>query len=261
MALIAMAVYDTEENGRTWMTEATLQSLMDTVDLEKHRLVVVDNGSCDATQDMYLKFIDPELFTLIQMNRNVGTAVAINAAWKLRKDGEACIKMDNDVVIHNPGWVDLMEEAFGRDDKLGILGLKRKDLEECPWSPVPWYRSALRMLPHAPGMRWIIVEDVNHVMGTCQAYSPALLRKIGYLYQMQDEGNLYGFDDSLASARSQKAGFINSFLHGVEIDHIDNGTSKFSGWKRDNAGKWIDRYLRVKQEYLDGTRLLYWEDK
>jgi hypothetical protein len=111
-----------------------------------------------------------------------------------------------------------MEDVFDRDPSIGICGLKRKDLAECPWAEGDM-RSTLRMLPHERGQRWLVVEEVRGVMGTCQAYNSALLDKIGYLVQPA----IYGFDDSLASVRARIAGFKNVFLHGFEIDHIDPG--------------------------------------
>ena len=97
-------------------------------------------------------------------------------------------------------------------------------------------------------------------MGTCQAYSPKLIHDIGGLYQMQDEGNVYGFDDSLASLRSQLAGYTNCFLPHIEIDHIDPGGTKATQDKSDSAGRWMSRYFEVREEYKAGTRQLRWED-
>jgi glycosyltransferase involved in cell wall biosynthesis len=50
MALIAMAVFDNKENDRTKYTERTLESLYETVDKAFHRVIVVDNASCDKTK-------------------------------------------------------------------------------------------------------------------------------------------------------------------------------------------------------------------
>ena len=52
MALIAMCVYDTEENQRSEYTNKTLQSLAQRVDFRKHRLIVVDNSSCQKAKDI-----------------------------------------------------------------------------------------------------------------------------------------------------------------------------------------------------------------
>jgi GT2 family glycosyltransferase len=265
--LIAMAVWDTEENKRTEQTRQTLESLADTVDFTKHRIIISDNGSCEATQELYRSFGEVFDFKLILNGENLGTARAINRAWKYRLPGQHVLKMDNDVVIHQPGWADEMEEVFARDPSIGIVGLKRKDLAECPNSEVPNYRSILQMLPHTAGQRWIIVEECNHIMGTCQAFSSSLFDKIGYLYQGQDEGKIYGLDDTLASYRARMAGFKCVFLPTIDIDHIDPGGNDYTTWKQNVAadvlgftgkGNWLGK---VVEEYRTGKRDLYWEDK
>ena len=256
--LIAMAVQDTEENGRTWMTEATLYSLAKTVNWDKHRLIVVDNGSCEATQEIYAQVRcdcwDPiPCYALIRNDENLGTAAAINQAWVRREPGEHCVKMDNDVVIHQAGWADWMEDVFARDPEIGIVGLKRKDLLECPWSDKPEYKSTIRMLPHEPGQRWLVVERVRHVIGTCQGYSSALLDKIGYLTQP----SLYGFDDSLAAVRAKVAGFQSVFLCGFELDHLDPGGDDYCDWKLAQSRKYFAQCNSDVVLYEAGLKSVY----
>ena len=255
MSLIAMAVHDTDENQRSEYTYQTLYSIRRTVDLHKHRLIVVNNNSCRRTTDM-LDVMSKERhheFEVINLPENIGTAGAINLAWKTKQTGENLIKMDNDCVIHSAGWVDEMDRAIQRDTKIGIVGLKRKDLIENPWRSDD-YKSELSMLPHQDFEPWIIVEKVKHVIGTCQMYSAALIEKIGYLYQP----SLYGYDDVLASYRSQVAGFYNCFLPHIEIDHIDNRETPYWQWKRDEAAKGDIEHQRTVHEYLTGKRPIYY---
>lgn len=254
MALIAIATYDTPDNGRTPMTEQTLASLRQTVDFGRHRLVISDNGSHKPTHDLFNEHADI-IEDVIYNGRNLGTANAINLAWRRRRAGETAIKMDNDVVIHQPGWVDWVEDAFQRDPTIGICGLKRKDLAESPWSEAPWYRSRIRMLPHEPGQRWIVVEEVAHVMGTCQGYSPLLLQKMGYLAQP----TVYGFDDSLAAVRAHVLNFKCVFLHGFEIDHIDPGGTDYTQWKHACAGADMQEFNRLKEGYMSGRLTPYYD--
>jgi hypothetical protein len=163
--------------------------------------------------------------------------------------------MDNDVVIHESGWLDLFEEVFYRSPEHGILGLKRKDCIETPWHKDPWYRSTLEMIPHKSGQRWIIVENVHHVMGTCQIYSDRCLDKIGYLYQM---GGLYGFDDALASIRAQVAGFKTAHIPSIEIEHIDEGgDDPYTTWKQSYSGTRMDQYRSHKRAYELGHMEVY----
>jgi GT2 family glycosyltransferase len=260
MALIAISVYDLPKSGRTEMTRKTLMTIINTVDLSRHRVFIIDNKSCLETKMMYHKFIFEyqshfkDNIKFIFNENNVGTARAINQAHKLREPGENCIKMDNDVVIHQSGWVDLMEEYLKRDSTIGIIGLKRKDCGEKPDAP-GHLRSQLYMLPHTPGQRWLVGEQVNHVMGTCQMFSSALMDKIGYLWQPR----LYGFDDVYMALRSNLAGFKNVFIPQVEIDHIDPGGNDYTDWKNRVAGEDMKFHQQIVSDFQTGQRSLYVE--
>lgn len=263
MALIAMAVYDTAQNERAWMTAETLDSILATVNFDRHRLFVVINAATEETLDA-INAASRDLgdkLDVIYSDENVGTARAINMAWVHRLPGEHAVKMDNDVRINSRGllssWVDIMEESIRRDPRIGIIGLKRKDCWETSDHPNDFYRSEIIRLPHLPGQRWIDVERVNHVMGTCQMYNSALLDKIGYLYQP----GLYGWDDVLAAVRCKKAGFYSCFLPAIDIDHIDLGGGSYAGWKHVRASLDNTERQRLEDGYKAGTISLYYGPK
>lgn len=259
MALLAMAIFDTPENRRSDLTRRTLESLVKTVDFTRHRIFLVVNAATAETTDAIVAFCQTvgNAAEVIYCRENIGTARAINKAWAHRVAGENAIKMDNDVVFGraSDGWVDTLEECIIREPSIGIIGLKRKDLDEGRETNSPQFASKIVRL-HAPkGHRWIDVEVVAHVMGTCQMYSSALLDAIGYLCQP----GLYGYDDSLAAIRCTKAGFISCFYPAIEIDHIDPpdvGLSDFTKWKSAHAnGDHPDNvaYQRMKAGYHAGT--------
>ena len=259
-----MAVHDTEENGRTKLTDRTIESLLKTVDFEKHRLFISDNGSCEATQEIYVRLAQFWILykfpfdnlKVIKNGENIGTAKAINKCWKFRKPGEHCIKMDNDVVIHYKGWVEEMEEAIRIEPMLGQVGLKRKDCWEYPEHENPEIRSKLIMLPHAAGERWIVVEQAKHIIGTCVMHNSELLDKVGYLFQP----TLYGHDDVLMSWRSYLAGFISVFIPWINIDHIDPGGTEYQKWKEEEGGRNGHLVSNIVDEYISGKKSLYHED-
>lgn len=250
MSLIVMAVHDTEDNGRSKYTEKTIMTLNDTVNLNKHRAIIVDNGSCEKTKELIKLNWFGEVITLPE---NIGTAEAINLGWKLRKQGEHCIKIDNDVVIWEDDWVEKMEEIVAKDPTIGQVGLKRKDCWESP-DRADFYKSTLQFLPHQAGEKWVVVEEVNHVMGTCVMHSSALLDKVGYLYQP----SLYGFDDSLMSFRAKVAGFRCVFLPHIEIDHIDTGGTKYQTWKEQHATEQWNLYHQKIAEYQNNPESIYY---
>jgi GT2 family glycosyltransferase len=257
MALICMAVHDTEENGRTRFTSETLRCLLHIVDLYKNRLVIIDNGSCEETkiEIAHLLFhVRSANSVVITLPENIGTAKAINKGIAQREPGEFVIKMDNDVVIHKNGWIEDMEDVMRRMPQIGILGLKRVDLQESVYSLNTDQRTRLLEVTHETGQRWRVVEDAKIVMGTCTMFNPALLDKIGGMYQMD---GLYGFDDCLMCVRSTLAGFSNCFLHGIDIDHIDPGGTEYTKWKEKHAGEMLSKYGEVEAAYKTGVRNIF----
>ncbi len=252
MALIAAALFDPFNESRHDLLQGFLASLI-TVH-PRHRLYLIDNGISIESRSVVNGFRYGRPCELIGDGTNIGTARAINKAWQLRNPGEHCLKVDSDVVFHEPGWLDKLEECIERDPRIGIIGLKRKDLDESPFArPGTWQHSQLKMLPHRKGLPWLIVERVNHVMGTCQLYNSALLDKIGYLVQM----GTYGLDDSFAAVRCELAGFYSCFYPHYQIDHPDAGNDKYTQWKRDYAGERMARYQQIVDEYKRGFRNIF----
>jgi GT2 family glycosyltransferase len=279
MALISMCCYDTEENGRSKFTHRTLRSLSSTVNFDRHRLIVVDNGSCEETKRILEdRSICGMPFDVITLPENVGTARGLNKAWQLRKSGEHVLKIDNDVEIRQSGWLDTLEECLHRDTgihywitvdgvfrvrlkplsadlpiRMGIVGLKRRDLDEWPLVDSGWAKSCLQPLPREKGQKWLAVEVVNHVIGTCQLYNSALLDKVGYLAQF----GKYAFDDALMSFRARAAGFYSCFWPWTDIFHIDPGGDAYTEEKRRYAGERMAMYTKLKDEYATGKRSYY----
>lgn len=257
-----MAVHDTEENSRTECTRQTIGNLLGRVDFNKHRLILVDNNSCEATHQLYTDYANSGAFSesanppvVYFLKENIGTARAINKAWAFRQPGEHCIKMDNDIVIKQSGWVEEMERAIEYDPLIGQVGLKRKDCWEFPDHKDSDWKSSLHMLPHVPGHPWVIVEKVKHVIGSCVMHSSALLDKVGFLYQP----GLYGYDDVIMSHRAHLAGFYSCFLPHIDIDHIDPGGTPYQSWKEKYAGEHTTEMIALVHEMYNGTKPIYYE--
>jgi len=254
MALIAMACHDSAENQKSWMTATTLMSLRETVDFSRHRLVVVDDASCAATKQL-LRMVGCMIpnVKVITNEKCIGTARSINRAWELREKGEFVTKTDNDCLWHTNGWLDKLEQAVQRDPTIGVIGCKRKDLDERPDHSSPQFKSEVKLLPHVKGQEWVFVEKVHHAIGTCLLVNHALLEKIGYLYQP----GTYACDDSLLSARCEAAGFYNCFLPSIVIDHIDDGCTPYQRQKEEYAGRQLDIACKIAREYKSGERSIW----
>jgi GT2 family glycosyltransferase len=252
MALIGMAIYSTEENGKDVYLAKTLKSLFKNVNFNRHRLMLSVNAKTKQT-DHLIKIYSDIISEVVYNDTNLGTAEAINLVWRKRSYGEHAVKMDDDITTPYSGWLDELEYVANHGISIGQVGLKRKDCMEHP-SRNDFYRSSLEFLPHEPGEPWMVIEKANHIMGSCVLHSSKLLDTIGYLWQP----GLYGFDDSFMSLRSKLAGFNNVFLPHVEIDHIDPGTTGYQKWKEATASeKWAAYNTNVKA-FSNGVRPLYY---
>lgn len=260
--LIAMAVHDTEENGRTRYTVKTLKESIAPIiaAYTNVKLVVINNGS-DPMPSNYLRnfgSMGHERIKVIHNPNNVGTAAAINQAIALREPGEHVIKIDNDVLIHSKTWaLDMAEAAERMQNPMGVLGLKRRDLEQRPNHPTSFFRSTLNMLPHLPGQKWFVFEQTEDVMGTCTLLPWWLLNKVGYMRQP----GVYGYDDVDMCIRSALTGHANGFLCGIDIEHLDEGGTDYTEWKKKEAARMGEEFQRLKEGYIKGEIPTYYNGK
>lgn len=261
MSLIAMAVYCTEENKKDKCFRESISSVYNTVNFNRHRLFLCINAATEEAERTIAYLRDDmnairhgHALSIIWCPGNLGTAKAINLAWKFRLPGENCIKMDDDILIHTKDWADHLERAIAADPNIGQIGLKRRDCWEWPGYPHPDWRSTLHMLPHIPGERWQIVEKVKHVIGSCVMHSSALLDKVGFLYQP----GVYSYDDVIMSHRSEIAGFYNCFLPHIDIEHIDDGKTAYQSWKEKYAGEFTKEVIKLVHEMRSGTKSIYY---
>jgi len=217
MSLIIMVVNDTEENGRHQYTKQTLEMLVRTVNWDKNRICISDNNSCQKTKLIIKEFLPlmcGQSGAILNTNiENIGTAAGLNQGLINRHSSEYCVKIDNDVVVHEIDWINKMMDAMLSNPEIGVLGLKRNDVLG----------------------DFIKIGDIEYgddIMGTCTMFSPKLLDKIGRSIQF----STYGYEDNITNCRSLKAGFKNAYLTNIKITHLDEGGTEYTEWKKKEAG-------------------------
>lgn len=235
MSLLMQCIYCTEENDKLKYVKECLVSLADTVNWQKHRLIIINNSPYEEAKEFLKNFelpIGESEWTrtticprIIEPDTNLGTANGINLALRQRTPGETCTKLDDDLTWGESGWIEKMEEQIRQYPEIGILGLKRDDV----------YGE--------------MVEDgdllwCSDIMGTCTMYNSAMVDKIGGLVQFSPQ---YGFDDSVYSVRSEAAGFRNAFMKNIRITNLDEGGTEYTEWKKREANV----YLQEASIYMD----------
>lgn len=217
MALIAQCIHCTDANGKLKYAKECLASLVATVDFKKNRWIIINNASSESTRtflDMFHEEHSDKNITILHLTENIGTARGINKALYSREPRQVVIKCDDDLTWGSKGWVEELEAMITKRPEIGILGLKRDDV----------YGQFIK----EGKLLWS-----HDIFGTCTAYNPLMMDKVGGLTQIS---NLYGFDDTIYSVRSEAAGFRNAFLPHIKITNLDKGGTEYTEWKKREAG-------------------------
>ncbi len=101
-------------------TKLCLDSLKETVKNDNVLVYVVDNGSTDGTVD-YLEQLD--WIQLIKNKENLGFVRGNNVAINRITEGDI-ILLNNDIIIEQKDWIDLLQETAYEDDLTGIVGCR-----------------------------------------------------------------------------------------------------------------------------------------
>jgi len=219
---------------------------MNTVDLKKHRWIIVNN-SCTLETEAYLDSLptDGLNVTILHLKQNIGTAKGINKGLYAREPGEVVIKCDDDLTWSIAGWVEQLEAQIKKHPDIGILGLKRYGIWQRPDHENIHYRTKMEGK----------LEICPDIIGTCTAYNPLMMDKCGGLSQP----SLYGFDDSIYCVRSIAAGFRNAFLPHIKITNLDRGGTDYTEWKKKEASVWLTE-ASVYMEMIQKGELPYYYD-
>lgn len=235
MSLIVQCAYCTEENGKLKYLKECLESLFDTTNMDRHTLIIINNSPFAEAKEYLANLLLLKPFKLITPKTNLGTAGGINLGLRERKTAQVCLKCDDDLTWGQNGWADELEDTIKEKPEIGILGLKRDDV----------YGE--------------MIEDgkflwCHDIFGTCTAYNPLMLDKVGYLVQIS---NFYGYDDTLISVRSEVAGFKNAFMKDIKITNLDLVETEYTRWKRREAGIYLGEVGPLCDGYRNGTISIY----
>ena len=172
-----------------------------------YALTVVDNCSQDGTQDT-LKELKRRgvIKNLVLLNENIGVARASNLAWQQEPQAGYYLKLDNDIVVQKPDWLNRMVQTVDAVPELAALAYN--------FEPVSYPLEILH------GCRIRPKRDAN-LGGACYLIPKRAHEALGYW--CEDYG-LYGEEDHDHSVRLRLAGFLNAYMEDEDIGiHLPGG--------------------------------------
>lgn len=175
-------------------------------------LTVVDNGSTDGTKEFLqsLASAHPHM-RLHLLRRNMGVAVASNLAWDDAANADFYVKLDNDVEVLDPQWLNRLMRMLTDNPRLGMVGYKLCAKHE---------GAPLTLADGSPSLEVICCN------GACACIPHAVHELLGFW----NEGfGRYGYEDLEYSWRARRAGYTLAYApqqdalrhHGTEPEFID----------------------------------------
>jgi len=172
-----------------------------------HVLTVVDNGSSDGTRGYLLEMKRLGVIrNLVLLEENAGVAKASNLAWSLEPRAAYYLKLDNDIVIGKPGWLEALVTAVDAIPELGAAAYN--------FEPVSYPLKTV----NGHGVR---IKDYGNLGGACILIPRRTERLLGCW--CEDYG-LYSEEDADYGFRIRFAGLLNAYLEDERIGvHLPAG--------------------------------------
>jgi O-antigen biosynthesis protein len=183
-------------------TRQCLESIIRITDYHPFELIVVDANSTDGTLE-YLHSI-PEV-RVVRLEKNYPYSYSLNRGIEVAK-GEYLCFLNNDTLIVQPEWLNILIECVRNDEKIGIVGprLGRPDLLNSTRGDE--WQCARFIMPNGNHTNiWPSnnrVTPCTYVVGACFLLKSELVCRVGLF----DEGFLFAYDDADYCLRTWKAG-------------------------------------------------------
>ena len=237
-------------HNRLALTRICLESLLEKTSGD-YCVTIVDNASSDGTRDYLETLVAHHAHVEAHfLSSNMGVAVAANFGWA-RQPADYYVKLDNDIEIRDPRWLELLVGVAARNPSLGMVSYLlaewgcRKDL--------------IRL---ADGQAFITTDVCN---GGCVLIPAHVHAVLGFW--VEDHGK-YGYEDKNYSDRAILAGYQVGYIpvDPLPVRHMGH-ESGFTDLERENAKKKdIDSLLSGENLYVfnkfmfdSGIRPLYVE--
>jgi GT2 family glycosyltransferase/Tfp pilus assembly protein PilF len=202
---IGMVTYN-----RLEFTRQAIQAVLQYTDFP-YVLTVVDNASQDGTREYLTELRRQGIINrLILLDDNIGVARASNLAWLAQPEAQFYLKLDNDIVIQKPHWLESMVQAVERIPKLGAVGYN--------FEPVSYPVQKINGVS-------LRLKERGIMGGACFLVPQRVQRQFGYW--CEDYG-LYGEEDGDYCTRLALGGLGFAYLEDENIGiHLPGGKAGF----------------------------------
>ncbi|MGD6818500.1 glycosyltransferase [Metabacillus sp. 113a] len=216
-------------------TKKCLESLRKTIRHQLVEVVVFDNGSTDGTVE-YLQSLN--WIKAVYNNKNIGFTAGNNEALKYCDPNNDIVLLNNDMILEQEDWMDLLQETAYSDPRIGVTGARLcgadGDLEGKLLHAGSYIYPDDLAGQQIGGVetdvnQYSAIRDVQGIVFACAYIKRDTIDQIGFL----DTDYFAYFEDTDYCLRAISNG-LRVVLDGrVTLKHIHNGatkTNKVSFW-------------------------------
>ncbi len=209
--------------NRWELTQRCLETLRETTELADVDVLAVDNGSSDATPERLKSY--PWL-RVVTLHRNLGFVRGNNAGIAAADPESDVVLLNNDLEIHQPGWLEALKRAAYGEPDVGIVGCR------LVFPGGKLLHAGTFILPETFWGQQIgsLETDVNQYSRTREVqgivFAVAYIRRevLRALGGLSEAFTSY-FEDTDYCLRAAEAGFKTICCGGVTITHVQHGST------------------------------------
>jgi len=245
------------------MTLATVRRMRRTVDPERVRIVVVDDGSAQEHREALGELDGAEL---VLSEENAGYATSVNLGLERAGEHDDVVVMNNDVAAHT-GWLERLQRAAYADDRWGIVAPKLLYPDGRIQSAgsyrnlgaPEWFDHRYRFKPRDHGPADVEAPALA-VTGACMYLKRSLLTELGPM----DSELPMGFEDVDWCLRAWNGGSQVRYVPSATLTHVESPTRGTEVGERERVSqrrfweRWGDFFDAREVHAPDGSmRVIY----
>ncbi|HEV8631865.1 MAG TPA: glycosyltransferase [Thermoanaerobaculia bacterium] len=228
--------------------QRALRALLARTPRQPIEVVVVDNGSTDGSADtIRAAFASGWISQAVLLRRNCGTSAAYNAGFHLADSrSKFLMKLDGDIEIQSPDWVERVVDLFTATPRLGIVSLDQDN------------HLGFRLLRTRRHAGATVAAMREWPCGSAMVIPRSVRQEIGPFVEVP--GKQYIFDDVDYCNRVERHGLLALVLRDARVYHqrqLDGGELRqlvsFNQGQRA-----AEDTLRIAVEYDRGLRPIAW---
>jgi GT2 family glycosyltransferase/radical SAM superfamily enzyme YgiQ (UPF0313 family)/SAM-dependent methyltransferase len=242
------------------LTQNCLESIWQHTPRHLYELIVVDNGSQDATPAFLERLAASGRIRLIVNETNLGYAKACNQGARAAR-GDYLLMLNNDTLV-TPGWLNTLIEAMEGDDNLAAVGAKLLYPDDSVQHAGVVFNHAGKVYHqyryfHRDHPAVNKTREFQVLTGACLLIRTSVFFQAGLF----DENFQNGFEDVDLCLKVRKLGYRLLYNPNSVVYHLESKTAGRFDRELDNSRyfseKWRDRLVPDDFIYYqeDGLRL------